>query len=125
MVSKDISNPTPNRVPETRIVGPSRFRKPLEFVPAEVVIVKPSPYSGNGSDGDNVIVPPPLPKKGDEEEEVIDAPSLSDIESVNFEEYKNKEGVTKIKVKIKVRNSSINKSNVKGVDARITPIGIL
>jgi hypothetical protein len=52
-----------------------------------------------------------------------DVPSLSDIESVTFEQYKNKEGVTKIKAFIKIRNSSKNKRNVKGVDARIPPEG--
>lgn len=52
-----------------------------------------------------------------------DVPSLSDIESVTFQQYKNKEGVTKVKAFIKIRNSSKNKKNVKGVDARIPPEG--
>lgn len=69
-------------------------------------------------------------KEGDaeeksESEEIIDVPQLSDIESITAEEYKNNEGVTKIKLFIKIRNSSKNKDKVSGVDARIAPVGEL
>ena len=50
---------------------------------------------------------------------VPDVPSLSDIESIIYEEYADANGVAKYKAVIKIRNSSKNKLNVLGVDARI------
>lgn len=51
---------------------------------------------------------------------VIDVPSLADIESIDFEEYADPlTGVSKYKAIIKIRNSSIEKENVEGVDASI------
>jgi len=50
---------------------------------------------------------------------VPDVPSLSDIESIAFEEYADTNGVGKYKAVIKIRNSSREKANVLGVDARI------
>lgn len=124
MVSKDLSNRVPSRIPETKIVGPSRFRKPLADLISEDAKAFVSPYvpgSGNPGDGDGED---PKPKPKDPGDELVeDVPSLTDIESIAYEEYKNNEGVTKIKVKIKMRNSSLNKANVKGVDARIPPVG--
>lgn len=126
MASKDISNKGPSRVPETKIVGPSRFRKPLEDLVATPSGRFSSPYaavvtiSADGTTGTGT--PKPI-VKNPSGELVEDVPSLSDIESIAYEEYKNNEGVTKIKVKIKMRNSSLSKANVKGVDARIPPVG--
>ena len=51
-----------------------------------------------------------------------DVPDLSDIEEVILEEYTDE--VTKAlfyRAKFKIRNSSNNKNNVGGVDARIEP----
>ena len=53
------------------------------------------------------VIPPP------------DVPSLADIESITFEEYADTTGVSKYKAIIKIRNSSVDKINVAGVDARI------
>lgn len=123
MVSKDLSNKVPNRIPETKIVGPSRFRKPLADLIAEDTKAFVSPYvpgSGNGDgDGDGDGVPKPKPKDpGDEL--VEDAPSLTDIEDVKTEDYYDPVSkALKIRAKIKIRNSSRNKKNVAGVDARI------
>jgi hypothetical protein len=125
MVSKEISEKIPSRVPETRIVGPSRFRKPIDVPPAQSLVGSPSPYSSSliTVTEEDSKVPPEAVKKDEIVTETIDVPSLSDIEDIDYVEYKNKEGVTKIKVLIKIRNSSINKQNVKGVDGRIPPVG--
>jgi len=123
MASKDISNRPPSRVPETRVVGPSRFRirqgqDPL-IQGADRFI---SPYSksntrnGEEDESGGEFIPETKDPKVEEIEDVV---NLSDIEDIDFIEYKNKEGVTKIKVLIKIRNSSKNKENVKGVDGRI------
>jgi hypothetical protein len=48
-----------------------------------------------------------------------DVPSLADIESITMEEYADSNGVSKYKAVIKIRNSSRDKLNVIGVDARI------
>lgn len=49
-----------------------------------------------------------------------DVPSLADIESIVFEEYPDAlTGISKYNAIIKIRNSSKNKSNISGVDARI------
>jgi hypothetical protein len=53
-------------------------------------------------------------------EYVIDTPSISDIESIKYEQYYDT--ITKgakYKAIIKIRNSSAKSSSVKGVDARI------
>lgn len=51
---------------------------------------------------------------------VIDVPSLADIESVEFEEYADPlTGIAKYKAVLKIRNSSVEKNNISGVDARI------
>jgi hypothetical protein len=52
--------------------------------------------------------------------EVTDVPQLSDIESVQYVKYFDPVSkIEKAKVIIKIRNSSKNKNNVAGVDARI------
>lgn len=48
-----------------------------------------------------------------------DVPSLSDIESITYEEYPDATGVMKYRAILKIRNSSLNKDNISGVDARI------
>lgn len=51
---------------------------------------------------------------------ILDVPALADIEKIDFEEYFDQlTGVVKYKAILKIRNSSINKSSVAGVDARI------
>lgn len=54
------------------------------------------------------VAPPPI----------LDIVHLTDIESVTYEEYYDN-GIAKYKCFIKIRNSSLNKNNVEGVDARI------
>jgi hypothetical protein len=44
---------------------------------------------------------------------------LSDIESITYEEYPDATGVMKYRAILKIRNSSVNKQNIDGVDARI------
>lgn len=49
-----------------------------------------------------------------------DTIDLSDIESVNYEQYYDPiSKLVKYKAIIKIRNSSVNKTSVEGVDARI------
>jgi hypothetical protein len=50
---------------------------------------------------------------------IPDVPSPSDIESITYEEYPDSTGVMKYRAVLKIRNSSVNKENVAGVDARI------
>lgn len=60
--------------------------------------------------------------KGDEDEifEKPDVPELTDIESVTYEQYYDAATKSaKYKVVVKIRNSSVNKTDVVGVDARI------
>lgn len=53
-------------------------------------------------------------------EEPSDVPQLSDIESVQYVKYFDPVSkIEKAKAIIKIRNSSKNKNNVAGVDARI------
>lgn len=54
---------------------------------------------------------------------VVDTPGLSDIESIEYVKYYDANKILKIKAIIKIKNSSINKSKVAGVDARITDLG--
>ncbi len=54
--------------------------------------------------------------------ELSDVPDLSDIEDVEKIEYNDPvTKALKVRVKIKIRNSSKNKENIAGVDARIKP----
>lgn len=51
-----------------------------------------------------------------------DVPDLSDIEYVEKEEYYDPVSkALKVRVKIRIRNSSKNKTEIAGVDARIKP----
>jgi len=62
---------------------------------------------------DPVVAPPTL-------NELVDIPSLSDIESVTYEPYYDPITKTqKVRALIKIRNSSLNPANIAGVDARI------
>ena len=60
--------------------------------------------------------PGPDPKPGTKK----DVPELSDIESITFQEdYDPATKLTTMTAFIKIRNSSVNKENIAGVDARI------
>ncbi len=49
-----------------------------------------------------------------------DTVDLTDIESITYEQYYDSvKNLIKYKAIVKIRNSSINKTNVQGVDARI------
>lgn len=51
---------------------------------------------------------------------IPDVPGLADIESITYEEYPDPlTGIAKYKAILKIRNSSTEKNNVSGVDARI------
>lgn len=52
-----------------------------------------------------------------------DTPDLSDIVSVNFTKYYDVTNKLRVKAEIKIKNSSIKKDSVIGVDARIFNIG--
>jgi hypothetical protein len=75
---------------------------------------------------DNGSTPPPPkpedPPEAPEKPPVVkkDVPELSDIESITFQEdYDPATKLTTMTAFIKIRNSSINKENIAGVDARI------
>lgn len=77
-------------------------------------------YTGGGGggyvndDGEVTVVPPGL-------EDLLDIPELSDIESITYEPYYDTATkVQKIRAILRIRNSSINKLNVEGVDVRIS-----
>lgn len=130
------------RVPKSNIVSGSKRVLPaghpdlIWYDPSEVIVIgEDSEYrvSGTGIPRSGSSVGGPLDPEAPEKEkdaeenagseETIDVPQLSDIESITPEEYKNGEGVTKIRLRIKIRNSSKNKNNVGGVDARLAPTG--
>jgi hypothetical protein len=67
--------------------------------------------SGSGGDGPN---PPVDPE---------DIPQLTDIENITYQQYYDTFNSIRIKAIIKIRNSSKNKANVSGVDARNEPNG--
>lgn len=134
------------RIPKQNIVKGSKRVLPAGhpllalYDPSEVIIQgEVSEYDSIGKSfpagtnflksgsADVVIQKPESESKSDAEiakEEPIDVPQLSDIESITPEEYKNDEGFTKIRLKIKIRNSSKNKTKVDAVDARISPLGV-
>jgi hypothetical protein len=76
-----------------------------------------SPFSiGGGSGGSNPSDPnPPV--------EIGDIPQLTDIENITYQQYYDTFNSIRIKAIIKIRNSSKNKANVAGVDARNQPSG--
>jgi hypothetical protein len=77
----------------------------------------PTPFSiggpGGGSGGDGPTPP------GD----IDDIPQLTDIENITYQQYYDTFNSIRIKAIIKIRNSSKNKANVLGVDARNEPNG--
>jgi len=54
---------------------------------------------------------------------ISDIPQLTDIENITYQQYYNSANAIRIKAIIKIRNSSKNKANVIGVDARNQPSG--
>ena len=54
---------------------------------------------------------------------ISDIPQLTDIENITYQQYYNSANAVRIKAIIKIRNSSKNKANVIGVDARNQPSG--
>jgi hypothetical protein len=73
--------------------------------------------SGGGDSGGTTPVDPNPPV------EINDIPQLSDIENITYQQYYNSSNAIRIKAIIKIRNSSKNKANVVGVDARNQPSG--
>jgi len=116
MVSKNSSDKNVKRIPETRVVGPSRFVKQKEGA-ADFVVGPSNPYRSLSTQA--------LAESSESFEladEDVDRPELSDIENVQKIKYFDPVSkIEKTKLIIKVRNSSKNKSNVIGVDARIPP----
>ena len=76
-----------------------------------------SPFSiGGGSGGSTPSDPNPPVAIGD-------IPQLTDIENITYQQYYDTFNSIRIKAIIKIRNSSKNKANVVGVDARNQPSG--
>lgn len=79
-----------------------------------------NPFSlggGSGGVGGSTPADPNLPS------DITDVPQLTDIENITYQQYYDTFNSIRIKAIIKVRNSSKNKSNVIGVDARNEPKG--
>ena len=80
--------------------------------------IKKSGSSANGSGSLN-----PLPggpeNPVDETRPIVDTPQLSDISIVSNVKYFDEIGKERAKIVLKIKNSSLNKANVSGVDARI------
>ncbi len=131
------------RVPKQNIVAGGKRVLPaghpdlIWYDPSEVIIIgEDSEYKVTGS-----VIPIGIndisgsiiagSEKSEEEEkkeeekgkiELSDVPDLSDIEDVEKIEYNDPvTKALKVRVKIKIRNSSKNKENIAGVDARIKP----
>jgi len=129
------------RIPKQNIVAGGKRVLPaghpdlIWYDPSEVIIIgEDSEYKVTGS-----VIPIGInnisgsiivgAEKSEEEEkkeeekgkvELADVPQLSDIESVTYTKYFDPvTKVEKAKAVIKIRNSSKNKENVAGVDARI------
>jgi hypothetical protein len=73
--------------------------------------------SGIGGPGGSTPVDPNPPGA------ITDIPQLTDIENITYQQYYNSANAVRIKAIIKIRNSSKNKANVIGVDARNQPSG--
>lgn len=111
MASKNTPK-VPNKIPETRIVGPSRFRSPTEVIQSDSLFVRGNPYQQS----DEVS---PVEVVGSAEDK--DAPDLSDITVYTALTRKRSSVTNEVYYEIvyKVRNSSLTPDLVKGVDARI------
>lgn len=122
-------------VSTTKRVLPAGHPDLVWYDPSEVIIIgEESEYkvSGTGVSFSSALLSGSLisgsenPNKVEEEkdkkslEEPSDVPQLSDIESVQYVKYFDPVSkIEKAKAIIKIRNSSKNKNNVAGVDARI------
>lgn len=122
-------------VSTTKRVLPAGHPDLVWYDPSEVIIIgEDSEYkvSGTGVSFSSALLSGSLisgsenPNKVEEEkdkkssEEPADVPQLSDIESVQYVKYFDPVSkIEKAKAIIKIRNSSKNKNNVAGVDARI------
>ena len=118
-------------VSTTKRVLPAGHPDLVWYDPSEVIIVgEDSEYkvSGTGVSSFSALLSGSLtsgskiadPKVKDPEQEPSDVPQLSDIESVQYVKYFDPVSkIEKAKAIIKIRNSSKNKDNVAGVDARI------
>lgn len=122
-------------VSTTKRVLPAGHPDLVWYDPSEVIIIgEDSEYkvSGTGVSFSSALLSGSLisgsenPNKVEEEkdkkslEEPSDVPQLSDIESVQYVKYFDPVSkIEKAKAIIKIRNSSKNKNNVAGVDARI------
>lgn len=125
------------RVPKNTIVSGGKRVLPAGhpdlfwYDPSEVIVIGDEQYivagskvpAGVGDVPDSLVGEDPgEEKENDKRTEVTaDVPQLSDIESIEFTKYFNEANVERAKVIIKIRNSSKNKDNVVGVDARIKP----
>ena len=118
-------------VSTTKRVLPAGHPDLVWYDPNEVIIVgEESEYkvSGTGVSSFSALLSGSLtsgskiadPKVKDPVQEPSDVPQLSDIESVQYVKYFDPVSkIEKAKAIIKIRNSSKNKDNVAGVDARI------
>lgn len=66
-----------------------------------------------GPGGGGTLDPGVLPKP------IADTPQLSDISIVSNTKYFDEIGKERAKIVLKIKNSSLNKQNIAGVDARI------
>ena len=129
------------RISESDIVSSGKRVLPaghpdlIWYDPSKVIVVgEESEYRASGTGislvsgslGGSLTSGSESPEKGDQTEEESrsiekpDVPDLSDIENVEYVKYFDPVSkIEKVKVIIKVRNSSKNKNNVAGVDARI------
>jgi len=78
--------------------------------------------SGSGSSGSSgsstSLADKKLPPDPNLPAEIIDIPQLTDIENITYQQYFDTFNSIRIKAIIKIRNSSKDKKNVVGVDAR-------
>lgn len=113
MASRDSSNRTPKRIPETRIVGPNRFVKNPTGV-ADSISVSSNPFRASSITVNAVA-------GGPAELSEADVPELSDI-TVYTALVAKQRAVTKeiyYEIVFKVKNSSDTPDDIVGVDARI------
>jgi hypothetical protein len=75
--------------------------------------------SGSGGSGQSVSeANKKLPPDPNPPAEIIDIPQLTDIENITYQQYFDTFNSIRIKAIIKIRNSSLKKKDVVGVDAR-------
>ena len=81
-------------------------------------------FGSSGSSGNSIfpsaVIPTEINATNPDAIFIPDVPSLADIESIEYQEYADPTtGVAKYRAIIKIRNSSKEKENVDGVDARV------